>query len=103
MSSPLPNVSRAQRSAERCAVDPGLRFLFAKQPGSRISGAPLCAAPHPGHTVAIYPATSFDEALSSNTLISGALPEKPSSFQRAATWSYIVLSSLVRGENVLMC
>src|SRR4029079_4678673 len=41
--------------------------------------------------------------LSSNTLITGAVPEKPSSVQRDTTLSYIFLSSWVRGENDLMC
>lgn len=40
---------------------------------------------------------------SSNTMISGGSPDKPSSFQRETTLSYVSLSSFVRGENVFMC
>src|SRR5437870_3940846 len=39
---------------------------------------------------------------SSKTVISGALPVKPNSFQRFATCCYIALSSLVRLEKDLM-
>ena len=46
---------------------------------------------------------SFPLALSSNTLITRALASNPSALQRDTTLSYIFLSSLVRGENDLMC
>jgi hypothetical protein len=47
--------------------------------------------------------TSFALVLSSNTVTTGAVPSNPSSLQRDTTLSYIFLSSLVRGENDLMC
>ena len=48
-------------------------------------------------------ARSYLSILSSNTMTSGGLPGRSNSFQRETTWSYVFLSSFVRGENLFMC
>ena len=45
----------------------------------------------------------IQQAIELGAPTTGALPSKPSSLQRDTTLSYIFLSSLVRGENDLMC
>jgi glutamyl/glutaminyl-tRNA synthetase len=42
------NVARTRCSTKCCCADAGPRFML-RRPGSRISSAPLRAAPHPGH------------------------------------------------------
>ena len=68
-----PYSCRLKRVTMDCRVKPGNDSW--RGSGIRL---PRSATPYP---------KSFMLVLSSNTVISGALPEKPSSFQRAATCS----------------
>ena len=86
---------------------PGFRAVFGDSPkltarhhytpdaDQRVAAATLAAS--------FAQSTGVPGALSSNTETAGGSPEKPNSFQRATTCSYVSFDSFVRLEKFLIC
>jgi DNA polymerase III alpha subunit len=88
-------VSRAQRSAQRCAADPGPRFLKLDPGSAAHHSASLRAAPHPGNAETLALLTKLHAAAPRRVRLAASMLYRSCDHARLAR-----LSALAREANV---